>query len=86
MRDADDFLDAWRGLQRFQFSAMFVAFSYDSNHGSLLAAAQMRLKTALLNALHDVVNLLFRCVYIHVDDHCIPLEINLSADIVSADL
>ena len=69
MRDADNFLHARRGLQRFQFAAMLFAFADDSDHGSLLPAAQMRLKTALLNAFHDVVDLLFRCVYGHVDNH-----------------
>ena len=48
-----------------------VAVADDSNHGSLLPAAQVRLKTTLLNAFHDVVNLFFRCIG-HVDDHFPP--------------
>jgi fatty acid desaturase len=72
MRDADNFFHTRRGLQRFELASMLFAFAHDANHGSFLSAAQMRIEAALLYAFHYMIDLLFRCIYSHIDDHKFP--------------
>ena len=60
MRDAHDLLDAGRGAERKKLFAAGAAVAHDSDHGSLLAADQMRLVPAFLDAVDDVLDLLCR--------------------------
>src|SRR5271156_1379028 len=48
---------------------MLLDFSHHSDHGPFLPAAQMRLAPALLDSFHHVIDLLFRCIRRHVDNH-----------------
>ncbi len=59
-------------MQRFELASMLFACAHDANHGSFLSAAQMRIEAALLDAFHHMIDLLFRRIYSHIDDHRFP--------------
>jgi len=66
MRDRDQSLRAWRSPERLQFAAPRAAG--DTGYRALGTAANVRLKTALLNSINDLLNLVFGCGRQHVDN------------------
>src|SRR5580704_1619743 len=57
---------------------MLLDFSHHSDHRPFLSAAQMRLAAALLDTFHHMIDLLFRCIRRHVDNH----NCSLNCDVV----